>query len=132
MPKGEVGQNIFFSFNSFAICKVECSTKAVRKFDRFDAGAHAIPHPSKAWKGGEDAYFISNNGKVIGVADGVRYLFCQTCSLLFQNVCFLTLLCFHRWEGGLMWALIQGFIQRYLLLWSKEYRPNLIEPFFKL
>ncbi|KAL6055983.1 PPM-type phosphatase domain-containing protein [Balamuthia mandrillaris] len=38
---------------------------------RFDSGAYIIPHPEKAHKGGEDAYFISLSGRVIGVADGV-------------------------------------------------------------
>jgi len=30
-----------------------------------------IPHPKKAYKGGEDAYFISSDGNAVGVADGV-------------------------------------------------------------
>jgi len=38
---------------------------------RFESGSHMIPHPSKVHKGGEDAFFISNDGRAIGVADGV-------------------------------------------------------------
>jgi protein phosphatase PTC7 len=30
-----------------------------------------IPHPEKRHKGGEDAYFLSEDGQVLGVADGV-------------------------------------------------------------
>lgn len=33
--------------------------------------AFQIPHPQKQDKGGEDAYFISSDGKGLGVADGV-------------------------------------------------------------
>jgi hypothetical protein len=29
-----------------------------------------IPHPDKAHKGGEDAFYISEDGKIIAVADG--------------------------------------------------------------
>ena len=36
---------------------------------KFNSGAHMIPHPAKAHKGGEDAMFVSDN--VIVVADGV-------------------------------------------------------------
>jgi protein phosphatase PTC7 len=36
-----------------------------------DASACVLPHPDKVDKGGEDAYFISNDGQAIGVADGV-------------------------------------------------------------
>lgn len=35
-------------------------------------GMYLIPHPNKVEKGGEDAFFVSNdNGRVIAVADGV-------------------------------------------------------------
>ena len=34
-------------------------------------GACVIPHPAKVSKGGEDAYFVSEGGRVAGVADGV-------------------------------------------------------------
>jgi protein phosphatase PTC7 len=36
-----------------------------------NVGISAIPHPAKVAKGGEDAYFLSTDMKVIGVADGV-------------------------------------------------------------
>lgn len=38
---------------------------------RLASGAHMIPHPEKRHKGGEDAYFLSEDGQVVGVADGV-------------------------------------------------------------
>jgi len=38
---------------------------------RLCIGLSMIPHPAKRAKGGEDAYFISEDMKVIGVADGV-------------------------------------------------------------
>jgi hypothetical protein len=38
---------------------------------RLVSGAHMIPHPEKRHKGGEDAYFLSEDGQVLGVADGV-------------------------------------------------------------
>jgi len=41
------------------------------KHFRFESGSHMIPHPSKVYKGGEDAFFVSNDGRAIGVADGV-------------------------------------------------------------
>ena len=34
-------------------------------------GAAMLPHPDKVAKGGEDAYFVSSSGLVLGVADGV-------------------------------------------------------------
>lgn len=34
-------------------------------------GAFALPHPSKAAKGGEDSYFVSKSHRAVGVADGV-------------------------------------------------------------
>jgi len=37
----------------------------------FETEVYVIPHPSKVDKGGEDANFISGDGKAIGVADGV-------------------------------------------------------------
>lgn len=36
-----------------------------------EAGASCIPHPEKAAKGGEDAFFISESSGFFGVADGV-------------------------------------------------------------
>jgi protein phosphatase PTC7 len=38
---------------------------------RLSVGISCIPHPAKVAKGGEDAYFISNDMKIVGVADGV-------------------------------------------------------------
>lgn len=35
------------------------------------SGACSLPHPDKIDTGGEDAYFISANESVLGVADGV-------------------------------------------------------------
>lgn len=35
------------------------------------SGACCLPHPDKVDTGGEDAYFISANESVLGVADGV-------------------------------------------------------------
>ena len=37
----------------------------------FNHGVHVNPHPAKIQKGGEDAYAISKNNRVITVADGV-------------------------------------------------------------
>jgi len=36
---------------------------------KLESGAFVVPHPSKAYKGGEDAHFVTEN--VLGVADGV-------------------------------------------------------------
>eukprot|EP01111_Echinosteliopsis_oligospora_P002447 TRINITY_DN1363_c0_g1_i2.p1 TRINITY_DN1363_c0_g1~~TRINITY_DN1363_c0_g1_i2.p1 ORF type:complete len:378 (-),score=117.18 TRINITY_DN1363_c0_g1_i2:13-1095(-) len=38
---------------------------------RFETGSYCIPHPAKRHKGGEDAHFVSADGTVLGVADGV-------------------------------------------------------------
>jgi len=38
---------------------------------RLESQVFMIPHPAKVDKGGEDAYFISADGKALGVADGV-------------------------------------------------------------
>lgn len=38
---------------------------------RMSVGISSIPHPAKVAKGGEDAYFLSDDMKVIGIADGV-------------------------------------------------------------
>jgi len=37
----------------------------------FEVGASMCPHPEKKEKGGEDAYFVSMDRRVVGVADGV-------------------------------------------------------------
>jgi hypothetical protein len=42
---------------------------------KFLAAAYSIPHPAKAHKGGEDAYFLAANSKIIGIADGVGTMF---------------------------------------------------------
>jgi len=47
------------------------SPRPSRSTFRLDSQAFMIPHPAKVDKGGEDAYFISNDGFAIGVADGV-------------------------------------------------------------
>lgn len=36
-----------------------------------DAEVRMIPHPQKRHKGGEDAYVVSKNGKMLGVFDGL-------------------------------------------------------------
>jgi len=38
---------------------------------RMSVGMSCIPHPAKVAKGGEDAYFLSDDMKIIGIADGV-------------------------------------------------------------
>lgn len=38
---------------------------------RFQAAAAVIPHPEKVDKGGEDAFFIADDGLAVGIADGV-------------------------------------------------------------
>jgi protein phosphatase PTC7 len=38
---------------------------------RLSVGVSSIPHPAKIAKGGEDAHFLSDDMKIIGVADGV-------------------------------------------------------------
>lgn len=38
---------------------------------RFQAAAAVLPHPDKVGKGGEDAFFIADNGLALGIADGV-------------------------------------------------------------
>ena len=35
------------------------------------SAAQMIPHPAKAYRGGEDAYFIARDARTVGVADGV-------------------------------------------------------------
>ena len=50
-----------------------CSSEAAAFVPRLllTAGACVIPHPDKMEKGGEDAFFISERGYCLGVADGV-------------------------------------------------------------
>jgi len=38
---------------------------------RLSVGVSIIPHPAKREKGGEDAYFVSDDLRILGVADGV-------------------------------------------------------------
>jgi hypothetical protein len=38
---------------------------------RMSVGLSSIPHPAKVAKGGEDAYFLTTDMKVMGVADGM-------------------------------------------------------------
>lgn len=38
---------------------------------RLSIGASCLPHPDKVEKGGEDAYFFTEDGKFLGIADGV-------------------------------------------------------------
>lgn len=38
---------------------------------RMSIGISSIPHPAKVAKGGEDAHFLSDDMKIIGIADGV-------------------------------------------------------------
>jgi hypothetical protein len=40
---------------------------------RMSVGVSSIPHPAKIAKGGEDAYFLSTDMKVMGVADGMHH-----------------------------------------------------------
>jgi len=44
---------------------------AHRHLLKFSTGISIIPHPDKVAKGGEDACFVSSDGKVLAVADGV-------------------------------------------------------------
>ncbi|XP_010521990.1 PREDICTED: probable protein phosphatase 2C 26 [Tarenaya hassleriana] len=58
-------------------CKFLCrgassELKPLRSELSLSVGAHAIPHPDKSEKGGDDAFFVSGfRGGVIAVADGV-------------------------------------------------------------
>jgi len=54
--------------------RIETLLKSVETFvcdTRMCVGISSIPHPAKVSKGGEDAYFLSEDMTVIGVADGV-------------------------------------------------------------
>ncbi|KAH7677707.1 Protein-serine/threonine phosphatase protein [Dioscorea alata] len=53
-------------------CSASASSHQIRSEVSISFGTHLIPHPSKADKGGEDAFFVSNfNGGVFAIADGV-------------------------------------------------------------
>ena len=49
------------------ICQVKST---MSKKLSLNVHASMIPHPDKRKKGGEDAFFISDNSKAFGVADG--------------------------------------------------------------
>ncbi|KAJ0979294.1 hypothetical protein J5N97_014768 [Dioscorea zingiberensis] len=53
-------------------CSACSSSHQFRAEVSISFGTHLIPHPSKADRGGEDAFFVSNyNGGVLAIADGV-------------------------------------------------------------
>lgn len=41
------------------------------QYVKLSIGASCLPHPDKVQKGGEDAYFYTEDGKFLGIADGV-------------------------------------------------------------
>ena len=45
------------------------SQTSITQINRFNSHSYGIPHPEKAHKGGEDAYFC--NSQLLCVADGV-------------------------------------------------------------
>jgi len=47
------------------------SSKSPNSANTLSAGSYMIPHPAKEDKGGEDAWFICETGRCMGVADGV-------------------------------------------------------------
>jgi len=61
----ESDRNSFSTSSSKIAGKYQFETKK----SYLESGSFVVPHPAKAYKGGEDAHFISEN--VIGVADGV-------------------------------------------------------------
>ncbi|TNV76304.1 hypothetical protein FGO68_gene11534 [Halteria grandinella] len=67
-----LGASIFassiISYNSKVLKRADQETKSAPKH-KFAAGVKQIPHPQKAYKGGEDAYVLSDT--FIAVADGV-------------------------------------------------------------
>jgi len=54
---------------SLFISSISCDTTFQFSHNHFYYGAELIPHPEKAHRGGEDAYFANNY--VLAVADGV-------------------------------------------------------------
>lgn len=64
------GPNLLGARAHFSPAEKLPRSRATGRF-QLRSGACVIPHPSKVHKGGEDAYFISENGNAIGVADGV-------------------------------------------------------------
>jgi serine/threonine protein phosphatase PrpC len=66
----------FFLYNRHFHTRGPQPSAEVRKIEdlpggQLVSGAYAIPHPAKRATGGEDAFFISQHQKIIGVADGV-------------------------------------------------------------
>lgn len=64
---GTLGLALFLSYSTTPQKKEEEHIK--QEIWNYQAAVASIPHPSKKYKGGEDAYFISHH--VFGVADGV-------------------------------------------------------------
>lgn len=52
-----------------SLARAFCTAPPKRFNYRFEHGSAILPHPEKAYKGGEDAVFVSEN--VLMVADGV-------------------------------------------------------------
>lgn len=50
---------------------VRAAVSADTKSLSLRSGACSLPHPDKVDTGGEDAFFVSANESVLGVADGV-------------------------------------------------------------
>lgn len=66
---------------------------------RMSVGVSSIPHPAKVAKGGEDAYFLSTDMKVIGVADGMfqsPFAHHRTSAIVFRY----SHSCFRCWRMG--------------------------------
>jgi len=62
----------FSSLKSFGLSRAFCSTFASSSGNlKLHSQVGFLPHPSKVAKGGEDAFFIGEDGNSIGVADGV-------------------------------------------------------------
>ena len=59
-----------FLYSTTTTTTTEGSGSGSKRFKYvFDHGTYMIPHPAKAYKGGEDAFYVSDN--VLAVADGV-------------------------------------------------------------
>lgn len=66
VPMGESEMTCICAHDSLCIRSGGGSSKLV-----LVSGAACYPHPDKVEKGGEDAYFIADDGLSVGVADGV-------------------------------------------------------------
>jgi len=67
-------QQLLFYLPVLSLCVNNHNLKTKKKLQHpyiFDAGFCSIPHPDKAYKGGEDAQYISKDGLILAVADGV-------------------------------------------------------------